>query len=90
MLYNHSSADLEIVCKKLRSSIKGIDFNITIEPGLKRTNFLDITLDLTKDIYEPYRKSNETTSYINSQSNHHIHIKKALPIMVNNRINGLS
>ena len=54
------------VCSKIRHTIKDIAFNITIEPGLKRTNFLDIVLDLTKDKYEPYRKPNATTSYINS------------------------
>jgi len=43
---NHSNADLERVCKKSRRSIKDIGFNITIEPGLKITNFLDITLDI--------------------------------------------
>ena len=59
-------------------------------PGLKRTNLLDITLHLTKDIYEPNRKPNATTSYINSQFNHPTHIKKALPIVVNNQINDLS
>ena len=47
---NYSNADLTRVCKKLRRSIKDIGFNITIESGLKRTNFRDITLDLTKDI----------------------------------------
>ena len=40
---NHSNADLERVCKKLRRSIEDIGLNIAIEPGLKRTNFLDIT-----------------------------------------------
>ena len=57
---------------------------------MKKTNFLDITLDLTKDIYEPYRKSNATTSFINSQSNHPTHTEKVLLILVNSRINGLS
>ena len=70
VLHNYSKIDLERVFRKLRPSIKDMGFNITIEPGLRRTNFLDITLDLTKDIYKPYKKNNKTTSYINSQSNH--------------------
>ena len=51
---NYSDANLERVCKKLRRSINDIGFNVTVEPGLKITSFLDITLDLTKDIYMSY------------------------------------
>ena len=47
---NHSYADLEKLCKKLRRSVKDIGFNISCKPGLKRMSFLYKTVDLTEDI----------------------------------------
>ena len=37
---------------------------------MKIVNFLDITLDLTSEKYQPYKKPNDDTLYINSHSNH--------------------
>ena len=45
-------------------------FSITIFINLKRVDFLDITLDLEKDIFKPFRKPGDRPLYVNSQSNH--------------------
>ena len=67
-----------------------IGFRITIDVGQMKTNFLDVTLDLSKGSYSPFRKPNSKILYINSKSNHPMHIKKALPGMIEKRLNSLS
>ena len=37
---------------------------------MRQVDFLNITLDLTNDIYKPYKKPNNKTLYVNSKSNH--------------------
>ena len=36
----------------------------------KKTVFLDVQFDLKKEEHRPYRKPNNTTTYINVRSNH--------------------
>ena len=81
---------LEQLNKKIRAMMNNIGFKITIDVGKMKTNFLDISLDLDKDTYSPYRKPNSKILYINSQSNHPQHIKHALPKMVQKRLSTLS
>ena len=40
------------------------DLNITIEHGMTSTDFLDVKLNLEKDEYRPFRKSNDFPEYI--------------------------
>ena len=56
----------------------------------ERTNFLDVTFDLSNDTYKPYRKPNDEPLYIHRSSNHPPSILRQLPISINNRINTLS
>ena len=50
----------------------------------------DTTLNLTNNIYKPYRKENSEVRYINNKSNHPKVIKRNLPAMIERRINKLS
>ena len=42
----------------------------TIQTNLKSVDYLDITLNLTSGLFQPYRKPNDEPLYINSKSNH--------------------
>ena len=63
---------------------------LTIEANKKIVNFLDVTLDLTRNSFSPYLKPNNTLLYVNCQSNHPPSILKNIPISVNKRLCELS
>ena len=81
---------LDKLCKEIRSVMKEQGFEITIEAGNIRTDFLDVTLDLYNDSYRPYHKPNTNINYIDAGSNHPWHIKKTLPQMIEKRLITLS
>ena len=56
---------------------------------MKAVNFLDITLNLTTETYQPYTKPNDRITYVNSNSNHPRNILKALPDNISLMINKL-
>ena len=45
-----------------------MSIKITINVGTTVWNFLDITLNLTNNIYKPYRKENSEVRRINNKS----------------------
>ena len=66
------------------------NLKVTIEANLKVVNFLDITLDLEREIYMPYMKENHTPVYVDVQSNHPPLVLKNIPLGVNRRLSKLS
>ena len=76
--------------EKLRQSIikvfKGHNLNMTIEVGLSRVNFLDVTLNLEKEIYKPFRKPRDKPLYVSSWSNHPPRVIKNIPVGINKRL----
>ena len=76
--------------EKLRQSIiklfKDNNLDITIEVGLTRVNFLDVTLDLEKELFKPYRKPGDKPQYVNSMSNHPPSVLKNIPLGINKRL----
>ena len=76
--------------EKLRQRIIRIfgeqDLKITIEIGLTRVNFLDLTLDLETGLYKPYRKPGDKPLYVSAHSNHPPQILKNLPAGIEKRI----
>ena len=58
--------------------------------NLPKVDFLDVTLDLTKSSYYPFRKPNNELQYINNTSNHPPNILKQLPKMIEKRLSDLS
>ena len=67
-----------------------IGFKITLDLGNQATNFLDVTLNLSDSTFRPYRKPNCLINFINKNSDHPHHIKKAIPIMTQKRLSSLS
>ena len=76
--------------KEIINEFNKIGLNITIDANIRIVNFLDVTLDLNNGTYKPYHKPNESTIYINSDSNHPKNIIKQLPKTINKRINEIS
>ena len=76
--------------EKLRQSIikvfKDNNLNITIEVGLTKVDFLDVTLDLERGIFKPFRKPGDKPLYVNSRSNHPPRVLKNIPIGINKRL----
>ena len=69
---------------------KECGLRVTVDPLQRRTDFLDVNLDLDTGKYWPYRKPNSELLYINAQSNHPPSILKQLPEAITHRITSLS
>ena len=63
----------------LSNPLKLLGFRITIHRNLKMVNFLDVTLNLCKGTYEPYKKDYKTPIYIRTSSNHSPAVTKQIP-----------
>ena len=76
--------------EKLRQAItkvfKDNNLNITIEVGLVKVNFLDVTLDLNNGTHKPFRKPGDKPMYVNSWSNHPPRVLKNIPVSINKRL----
>ena len=57
---------------------------------LKIVNYLDVTLDLKTEKFSPYRKPDNTQSFIHARSNHPLAILKQISRSVGHRISSLS
>ena len=76
--------------KKICKIFKDEGLRITIEANIKVVNFLDVTFDISKDIFKPFMKPNDTPIYINKESNHPPSILKNIPQAVNDRLSRIS
>ena len=76
--------------KEIISTFHALNLRITIEVNIKITNFLDITLNLTKGSYQPFSKTNNKLLYVDKRSNHPPTILKQIPVSVNKRISNIS
>ena len=85
-----NNQDLENKKKKTIKIFRDIGFKITIDTGATICDFLDITLDLSNNLFKPCKKENTEIRYINRNSNHPKIIKKNLPAMIENRLIKLS
>ena len=90
VIENANGPLLDRLRKKIIALFKDEELSITIETNLSVTDFLDVTLDLSRGKYYPYRKPNDKPLYINASSNHPPTILKQLPRMINRRISDLS
>ena len=90
ILRNSSGPEIERKRKQIIQIFKSCGLNITVKTDLKTADFLDVRLDLVNNTYQPYRKPNSETVYINKHSNHSPNILKELPKAVNKRITDIS
>ena len=65
---------------------KDHNLDITIEVGLKRVYFLDVTLDLELEIFKPYRKPGDKPLYVSSWSNHPPRVLQNITLGINKRL----
>ena len=65
-------------------------FKITIESGLFKTDFLDVSFNILNSSYQPYNKPSSPILYVNNKSNHPRQIIKQLPQTINIRLIKLS
>ena len=76
--------------EKLKAAVhrlaKGIGLKVTIEAPLRRTDFLDVELDLTTLTFAPFHKPNSRILYVNARSNHPRSVLAAIPRSVNDRL----
>ena len=79
---NLSGPQIERLRKKITKIFKENDLNITAEAGIKQTDFLNATFDLTSESLWLYRKPNSNPQHIHITSNHPLNIKKQLPSMI--------
>ena len=63
---------------------------VPLQSNWKIVNFLDVTLDLCTGRYQPYKKRNNTPTYINVNSNHPSNIIKVLPDNISKQISNIS
>ena len=66
------------------------NLNITVEPASQVTDYLDVKFNLENHTHEPWRKPNDTPSYLNIQSNHPKDIINHIPKMIEQRLSVLS
>ena len=90
LLKNASGPQSERTRKDITREFKRQGLNISISANLKICNFLDVTLNLTDGSYYPYRKPNNETLYIDTNSNHPPTIIKHLPAAIGRRISDIS
>ena len=65
-----SGPEIERLRKNIVEIFKDCGLNITTETNLHTNNYLDVTFDLQKGKYVPYRKPGNPPIYINYSSNH--------------------
>ena len=64
--------------------------DLTSQVNQQEVNFLDVTLDLRNESYQPYRNPNNEPLYINSHSNNPQSVIRQIPHSINKRISQLS
>ena len=60
---------LDDIRKGLHQLFANLGLKITVVTGITEVNFLDVTLDLAKENFRPYRKPNDKPLYVNVESN---------------------
>ena len=81
---------LDRIRKDIHKMFSEFGFKVTIEASKPVVNFLDVSLDLNKESYAPYKKPNENPLYINIHSNHPPNVIKEIPNTINRRLNKIS
>ena len=85
-----SPKEIESIKKKVCQVFREENLRITIEANKRVVNFLDVTLDLSTQIYKPYIKPNNKIQYVNAKSNHPPAVLKNIPLGVNKRLSEIS
>ena len=87
---NISRPEIERKKKAIVKKFTKCGLSIDFDTNQKTVDFLDVTFDLDKNIYKPYRKPNNSPIYINKNSNHLQIIVKQLPKSIARQISETS
>ena len=68
---NTTGPQVERTQKEITRGFKEHGPKITIQSNLKSLDYLDITLNLTNGLFQPYRKSNDEPLYIITNTHRH-------------------
>ena len=90
ILQNSSRPEVEQKRKKIIEIFKICGLNITVKANLKTVDFLDISLGLKNNTYQPYQGPEKETVYIKKHANHPPNILKELPKVITKRITSIS
>ena len=80
----------DVVKKKLKKIFENHGLKIEISVNKNVVDFLDITLDMKNETFQPFTKPNNQHFYVHRQSNHPPSILKNIPASVNQRLSRLS
>ena len=87
---NISGPQAEKIKKKITTIFKREDLDIEIECNKSIVNYLDITLNLPNNTFQPYHKPDNEIQYIHKHSNHPPSIIKQLPLTIQTRLSNNS
>ena len=76
--------------KRLHAVFGTFGLKITTEVNVKKTDFLDVFLDLSTGKTSPYRKPLDNPTYVHRESSHPPHILRQIPRSVQDRLSKLS
>ena len=88
--YNTNGPEQDRLRKDVIRVFQELGFRVTIDVNLKVVNFLDVTLDLDRGKYMPYRKPNDRLSFINVGSSHPPFVFKNMVRNTSERLSRLS
>ena len=89
MIVDPTGPGMERLRKDLIEVYRSEGLKITISPPSLVVDYLDVTLHADGS-FRPYRKADQTTMYVNQQSNHPASILKNIPGMISNRLSSIS
>ena len=81
---------MDDIRKGLHQLFANLGLKITVVTGTTEVDFLDVTLDLAKEKFRPYRKPNDKPLYVNVESNHPPNVLKKIPFGINKRLSAIS
>ena len=81
-----SEPQIEKKKNKIIKIFKDCGLSITATTNITSVDFLNLTLNLKTESYEPFRKSNNGLIYIDVNSNHTLQILKQLPKSIRKRL----
>ena len=90
VINNANGQRMDKIRKDLHTLFHQEGLKITVELCTESVDYLDVVLDLKEMSYRPYKKPNDTPSYIHTKSNHPPNIIKNLPSMISARLSNIS
>ena len=85
-LKSNNGQKMDKIRKLIINSFKDIGCKIEINTNLKTIDFLDVSLNLSKGAYSPFKKPNDKILFSNTLSNQTPQVIKHLSTLINERL----